>query len=403
MRIAFITYEYPPETGKGGIGTYTKQVAEMLVSKGWDVHVFCGTADANTSTTEAGIQLHKTQCAHPHDFTFKVVPVFLAEFNKKKFELAEVPEIHSNASEIKKQLPNLPLIIRLHAPNYLVERLKKKYVPFTNKLRYVLGALRRFKWDAGYWAKYNKEADNDYQQMNTATKIVAPSALMKQWAVTNWNINAEQIEVVPNIFSAPAKFLEIPIEEEAETKTILFFGRLNVLKGLLNATHALKIILKNHPDWKFLVVGDDGPAPNGKGSMRKWMQHKLKELNGNVQFENGVAYEQLPAYLKQADIVILPSLFESFSYTCLEAMAAGKAVVGSKGTGMEAIITHQQDGLLANPNNVNDIVTCIEWLITNKQKRLELAKVARKTASEKFSPATLYPQYQKIYGGAINE
>lgn len=401
MRIAFITYEYPPDTGKGGIGTYTSQVAQMLVSKGWDVHIFSGTHQAGSYCIESGIHLHKVKCINPQNFTLNVAAVFIAAHNVKNFDVVETPEIHGNAAEIMKLLPQLPLVIRLHAPGFLVEHLKKRYVPFVNKLRFVLGALRRFKWDAGYWRKYNFKTDTDYLQIKTAHKIVAPSRQMKQWVLENWHLKSNQIEIVPNIFSPAPALLQIPTDEHSENKTILFFGRLNVLKGLVNATYALKKILLKHPGWKFLVVGDDGPGLDGKSSLRQWMKSQLQNFETQIQFEDGVAYELLPQYLQKADIVILPSLFESFSYACLEAMAAGKAVVGSKGTGMEGIIAHEQNGLLANPNDAEDIAACIEMLIGNVSKRNSIAREARKTASEKFLSEKLFARYEQLYKAAV--
>ena len=42
MRIAFISWEFPPATGKGGIGTYVTQIAKAMACMHHDVHVFAG-------------------------------------------------------------------------------------------------------------------------------------------------------------------------------------------------------------------------------------------------------------------------------------------------------------------------------------------------------------------------
>lgn len=397
MRIAFITYEFPPDTGKGGIGTYTKQVAEMLAANGWDVHVFCGTPALTSFAEINAVKIHKLHCANPQEFTVKLPEIFAPVHRQKNFDIAEAPEIHGNAAAVKNIFPQVPLLVRLHAPNWLVEQTKKNYIPFSKKMRFVLGALRRGKWDAGYWRKYDFASDPDYKYILLANRITAPSDAMKNWVVKNWQLKEDKIKVLPNIFEPARSFLQIPIEENTDTKTILFFGRLNVLKGLVNASYAINTILDKYNDWKFVVIGDDGPGPDGCGSMRQWMQTVLKKHHTKLQFENGVDYEQLPGYLQQAEIVLLPSLFESFSYTCLEAMAAGKAVIGSRGTGMDTIITHLKDGLLANPNSVSDITACIELLIQDTAKRKQIAKAARQTATTKFTAEKLLPQYKQLY------
>ena len=50
MRIALLSYEYPPETGFGGIGTYTYYQARALARLGHEAHVFAGTQSAERRT-----------------------------------------------------------------------------------------------------------------------------------------------------------------------------------------------------------------------------------------------------------------------------------------------------------------------------------------------------------------
>ncbi|MEJ7589528.1 MAG: glycosyltransferase, partial [Ferruginibacter sp.] len=234
--MAFITYEYPPDTGKGGIGTYTKQVADVLGRQGWDVHVFAGSHHRQCENYENNIHIHWVRCDSPHDFRLKVLPVFQSEHSGKAFELMESPEIHGNAWEIKKAFPQVPLIVRFHAANWLVERLKKKYSSFTSRLRFVLGALLRGRWDLGYWRKYDYRNDPDYQFCLLADAMAAPSEAMIKWVAHNWKLRVPGIKLIPNLFVAPGALLQLPVPEKAIYKKIVFFGRLNVLKGLVNAT-----------------------------------------------------------------------------------------------------------------------------------------------------------------------
>ncbi len=397
MRIAFITYEFPPETGKGGIGTYSKQVASMLANGGWDVHVFAGSPNESRLLNIDRYTLHYVQCADGFDFRKKVVPIFGKQHEEKPFDLMESPEINSNAWEIKRAFPLIPLVVRLHAPNWLVEKLKKKYVPFFAKLRFVLGALRRGKWDAGYWRTYHFREDTDYQFTVLANEIAAPSKIMKTWAIDCWKINADKITVLSNPFNPPKVFVSLPIEKNLVHKEILFFGRLNVLKGMVNGTIAMKKILKNFPEYRFKVIGDDGVGPSGNTGMKKWMHNTFSELIERVIFEEGLPYEKLALSISNASIVLLPSLFESFSYTCAEAMAAGKAVVGSRNTGMADMIDDGKTGLLVNPYNADAIYEALKLLITDNDYRYKLALGARKAICTKYNTELLLEEYQTFY------
>ena len=188
-RLAFISYEYPPDTGKGGIGTYTAQLASCMArEEDYEVHVFAGSHHRELDEQDGRINIHRVRCKDPVDFRHRVAEVFKKIHDQQPFHLVESAEIHGNAWEIKKNHREIPLVVRMHAPNHLVEMLKKRYIPFATKLRYLLGALRRLRWDAGYWRRYRREEDPDYQFIQVADEITAPSTAMKEWTVKNWDI-----------------------------------------------------------------------------------------------------------------------------------------------------------------------------------------------------------------------
>lgn len=397
MRIAFITYEFPPDTGKGGIGTYTIQLASLLANNGFDVHVFAGTKKTSYSEVLHQIYIHRTQCTGPQDFKINVVSSFSAAHKLKPFDIIESPEIHGNALEVKKAFPQIPLVVRLHAPNYLVESVKKKYTSFFAKFRFVLGALRRGKMDAGYWRKYDYLNDPDYKFVQMADAITAPSNTMKQWAIDYWKIAVEKITVISNPFIPSTLFLDLPINKVNEKKEIVFFGRLNVLKGLVNATYAMKQILHEYKDYHWKIIGDDGAGPTIGESMKTWMQHKLGAVNDRVHFLKGQEYENLPGVIADANVVLLPSLFESFSYTCAEAMAAGKVVIGSRRTGMEDLIVHNQTGVLIDAENITEIYNTIKRLIQDENHRYATAQAARKSIVDAFSKEQILHEVTGFY------
>ena len=400
MRIAYITYELPPDIPKGGIGTYTLQVAAVMKKIGAVVHIFAGSHTRNLTEESDGIIIHRIKCEGPRHFTDKLLGIFTTVHAEIDFDVIECPEIHHHAINIKKNFPSLPLVVRLHAPNYLVEYIKKTYVPLKAKLRYLLGALKRGKIDLGFWRKYDYAHDAEYQISISADVITSPSNTMKEWAVKNWKMDGSKIFIIPNPFTAPVSFLNIFINEKPQHKQIIFFGRLNVLKGLVNATYAVKKILKEYPQYSFVVIGDDGYGPDNKSSMRQWMQQQFADVLTQVIFKNGQDYKHLPLDLEKAEIALLPSLFESFSYTCAEAMAAGKAVVGSINTGMADMILNNKNGLLVDVENVLEIYKAIKLLIENNELRYNIAINARIDIITKYNADNTGKQYWSVYQSA---
>ena len=365
----------------GGIGTYTKQVTSLLAMEKADVHVFAGSHLQTSCRTENNVAVHRVQCTDPQDFQKNVLPVFEHEHILSAFQIIESAEIHANALEIKTRIPELLLIVRLHASNWLVESFKKKYVPFQNKLRFFFGALRRGRWDLGYWRSYDFEHDTDYHFVNMADIITAPTVHMKNWAIQQWKLAANRIKVLENPFVENKLFNAACTKNEEQT--IIFYGRLNVLKGLITATKAMKQILKNNPGWNWLVVGDDGNAADGRSSMKAWMKQELKGLEAQIFFYDNIAHDQLPLYLKKSSIVLIPSLFESYSYVTIEAMCAGKALVGSSGTGVASLVQHNVSGLLASPYKADEWRNAIQHLINDKGLRQKLGKAGHRYALQK--------------------
>ncbi len=404
MRIAFISYEFPPDTGKGGIGTYVQQIATALAANGFDIHVFAGSPCRTATKKNNGYTVHWVECKDVADYRDKVLNSFTVQHQLVPFDCMESPEIGSNAWEIKKRFPQLRLIVRLHAPNFLVESLKKSCIPFLMKLRFVLGALRRLKWDLGYWKKYKKDEDTDYQFIKLADFITAPSESMKKWVVDHWQINPAKIVLIPNIFLPSKAWLQIPINKEITYKRIVFFGRLNVLKGLVVSTKVMKRILQEFPDWKFRVIGDDGMGPHAGLSMKTWMQKELKPVINQVEWMDGMSYEALPDAISPTEIVLLPSLFESFSYTCSEAMASGKAIIGSKNGGMADLLQQEKSGLLINPLSYREIHAALKKLIVKNELRHQISINGRERVLTDFNAdktTQLYIGYYRSLVGVL--
>ncbi len=395
MKIAYLTYELPPDIPKGGIGTYIMQVAKGLHNRKHEIYIFCASPYRDIVECIDGINIFRVKASSPIDFNKKLPEVFCRAFEIYNFDIIESTDIHAHGKLINQIILHVPMIVRLHAPNYLVESFKKRYIGNLAKARFFLGALRRRKWDLGYWRKYEKFSDEEYQFVANSRFITAPSKHMKSWAVKTWNISPEKIQVLPNPFKASQLLLDINIHAK-ENKTILFFGRLNVLKGIVNATKALKRILEEYPDWQFLIIGDDGPDPSMKGSMKDWVTEKLQEYSSRISFKSGVQYEVLPSVIEQSDIIILPSLFESFSYACAEAMAGGKAVVGSMQGGMADLIHNGYNGFLVDPFQPSDIYKALKKLVQDPLLRKKFGANARASICKLNNDKT-WDQFEQFY------
>jgi len=123
MRIAFLTYEYPPDIAKGGIGTYVNQIAHVLAKRNHDVNVFCARPYRDLLSTETNVKVHRIKCVNPSDFNSQLLDLFTKIHELEPFDIIESPEIFGHAYLIKNKYPRIPLVVKFHMPIFLQMRL----------------------------------------------------------------------------------------------------------------------------------------------------------------------------------------------------------------------------------------------------------------------------------------
>ncbi|PID92050.1 MAG: glycosyl transferase group 1 protein [Bacteroidetes bacterium] len=395
MRIALVTHEYPPDTGFGGISTYSVNLVLALRGIGVETEVFCASFERELSECYRGIATHRIKVSHSPDFPRLVVKPFARRHKEKPFDLIECPEIGGEALEITKQFPDLPLVVRLHAPAVLITRMQNSLIPFHKKLRFVAGNLRRGRIDFGYWSRgdKNQHADRDFLITEAARHISSPSKKMKEWATSFWKIDPARISVIPNPFDPDPVLLKIPAD--TNTKRITFYGRLNVLKGLVPLTKALKTILRNNPEWSMRFAGKDENAHIEGMRMKQYIEKELEAFNDQLEWFDWVEKESLPELLRESDIVVIPSLFESFSYVCAEAMSAARGIVGSRRGGMPELLG--DTGILIDPKSPSAISRAVQKLISDPARRISYGEAARERLLRACNPEIVAKEMHQLY------
>jgi glycosyltransferase involved in cell wall biosynthesis len=125
----------------------------------------------------------------------------------------------------------------------------------------------------------------------------------------------------------------------------------------------------------------------------------LKKVCPNIEIISGLPINNFRKKLLEVDIFIALSIrdkagnLDDASVVVLEAMAAGCAVITSDLPGYRKIITSGIDGLLINPNNLNQLKRTVRKLQKDKQLRIKLGQAARNTCRIKFLPSEIAKRY----------
>jgi glycosyltransferase involved in cell wall biosynthesis len=218
----------------------------------------------------------------------------------------------------------------------------------------------------------------------------------------------------------PAKSLaKNPASDGSEIR-LLFVGRLSPEKGVHVLLDAFKNVVRSYPQARLVLVGPEGSADidfivniSADEQVRRlaafYGQDYLSQLKRNlppevidrITFTGFVPHDRLGGYYHDADILINPSLSESFGRSLIEAMAGSIPVIASRAGGMPEIVEDGITGLLVEPNDSALLAKAILRLIGDREMRTRMGQAGRQRAVERYSwgrvAATLMENYQRIY------
>jgi glycogen(starch) synthase len=400
MKIALISYEYPPDTAMGGIATYVDQISRVLENRGHHVEVFSASLTREITETRYGILVHRVLEADRNNFREKIVDKFTERHNTVKFDVIESPEFNADAYEIIRTVPEVPLVVKFHTPKFLLNEISSKNLnpSLLVKLRWYLGQMRRGINVKAYW-KYFRENDIEYLFSKSADELVFPTPSLADIVLRQWQIPSDRISIVPYAFAPSSKLLNIPIETYSDTVT--YIGRLEIRKGVITLAQAIPIVLKSCPKAKFRFVGRSQSSPSPYLDMRQYLS---KILNSNlyaVEFIDSVPYDDIPNYLSQTDICVFPSIWENFPNVCLEAMSAGRGIVASRAGGMKDMLNVTNSGILVEPQKPQQLACAIIKLFKEPELRIRLGKNARNRVLQEYNAHHIGSLQEESYIRAI--
>jgi glycosyltransferase involved in cell wall biosynthesis len=396
MRIAFISYEHPLGIAGGGIGTYLGQIAKLMAGRGNEVEVFTCHQQLNNTIEHEGYIVRRVHASSIAEFRQRVVDVFAEQHLAFPFDILEAAEYGAEALGVKEQFPGLSLVVKLHTPSYLTHQLNGKEVSLSQKARFHIGGLLKGKLNKAYWI-YRKEEDVEYRQICLADAICSPSTSLSELVKEHWPIT-KPIAVIPNPFVPSADFLNLPpASAKGEELSVSFFGRLELRKGILQLMAAIPLVLQQNRKVSFRFIGKPHPSPIDGMDMEDYLKKNLVKWLDHLHFFGYQPYDKMPELLAQTQVCVFPSLWENFPNVCLEAMAAGRAVIASDNGGMAEMIQHGENGLLVPPTDPQAIANAIVRLAEHHELITEMGEKARQRVLDAYNEKAIGDLVQSFY------
>jgi glycosyltransferase involved in cell wall biosynthesis len=175
---------------------------------------------------------------------------------------------------------------------------------------------------------------------------------------------------------------------------LLFVGRINRDKGVMDLARAFAILADRRPDICLLVVGPDEARLTG--AIRDVCSRHVARLHF-------CAYTDAPQdFMTASDILCLPSYREGFGTVIIEAAAAGVPAVASRIYGVVDAVVDGKTGLLHEPADVDGLARHLERLIGEAELRRSLGAAAQARATRDFSQSTITSAVLELYSRLLD-
>jgi D-inositol-3-phosphate glycosyltransferase len=206
-------------------------------------------------------------------------------------------------------------------------------------------------------------------------------------------------------------FYPIPSDEakqfiglNPDDRMILFVGRIEPLKGLdtlIQAMSCLDMKDLHLPVHLAIIGGEPNALPENMSDEMTCLQKLCDDLcmGGMVVFLGKRGQDTLPYYYSAAEVVVMPSLYESFGMVALEAMACGTPVVASEVGGLGYLVQNDVTGYTIPDSNPEALCEKLSWLLNDaplhEQMGVAAAEYAKSYAWEAIA-AKIIDVYKQV-------
>lgn len=177
---------------------------------------------------------------------------------------------------------------------------------------------------------------------------------------------------------------------------VLCSGRFSAEKGQLYLIKAIAKVTKSIPVHLFLLGGG-----SQKYKQRLEIEVKKLDIENIVHFMDPIPYIEVPTLYKSMDLIVQPSLSETFGIAILENMSLGNVVIASSVGGIPEIIDDGTNGLMVPPANPDLLADKIIVALTDTELRKMIKRNAPIKAS-RFDISKITDRYESLISSLVN-
>lgn len=350
-----------------------------------------------------------------HEVTF-----FASDYKFSQDWVKKEPEIRVYLFKTLLNVANFPITIGLikqsrdrlttfdiiHMHNYRsFQNIIVAYYAVKLKIPYVLQAHGSLPiMGSNKWLKSIYDIFVGNRLLKYAAKVIAVSSIeVKQYL--DMGVPEEKIVLIPNSIDFP-EYQKLPkkgvfkkkIGLVKNEKIILYVGRIHRIKGIDILVKAYSSLMSRLNNVKLVIVGpDDG-----------YLSELLKLIKTMAIEESiifvGALYgkSKIEAYV-DADVCVIPSRYEIWGIAALEAMACGRPVLATDMGGLKEIISNGETGLLVAPENSEELLDCLTFVLKNPVVAEKMGMRGRDFVEKRFAVSIIGKKIEEVYIDCISQ
>ncbi len=243
--------------------------------------------------------------------------------------------------------------------------------------------------------------------LSLASGIIAANPDERADLIWSMGVPTEKVCTIPPgvdldlFFPLPRVAARAAIGVSPDERMVLFVGRIDPIKGIDTLVDAAEIMLSrttSRTTLTFVIVGGDldemdkpvGPLAGVADSISaRGMSDRFRMVGSRPQNE-------LPVYYSAADVVAVPSRYESFGLVAVEALACGTPVVASRAGGLRFTIDEGLAGYLVKPQSADALAASLEAIVADDALRAAMAASARPSV-ERYDWSNIADQMLHVY------
>jgi glycosyltransferase involved in cell wall biosynthesis len=362
-----IGWGFPPNI-EGGLDTHCYELSKAIVKKGHEVHL----ALPSFNNPDKNVDKIKIRAIRTPKYRSSLRTILrynkniFKELVNETFDIIHTHDWFGTLAAFKiREVNKTPWVLTLHSFEYM---------------RACGSGNKEIEQIENFGIKY-------------CDRIIAVSNLVKKEIENRYGLG-KKIDVIYNAAGPKLKAYPEAIRRKYNLKNefiILSVSRLTHQKGIEYLLYAAKDVLKKFPDTKFIIVGKGYLL----GSLKKFVRNI--GISKSVIFTGFVPESEIPSYYKAADIFVMPSVYEPFGISALEAMSYGCPVIATENAGVCEKLKNGKDIVEVKPKDSKSICKAIIMLLKKKKLRKGIGENGMKSSKKAYSWKIAAKQTLDVY------